>query len=156
MEQWREAFRATVERVRARYDLALSDAEDVAMDALALVLRKYGAESLGDRALLVAVAEYEALRFSRERSREILPDDFPSLPDPRPFDPVSAQELLRETCFSAGIAKEDDVRLLQLALLEDRSFRELADWFGVSEEALRQRVSRLRKRLRDHLRGSGG
>ncbi|RMG24514.1 MAG: hypothetical protein D6724_05820 [Armatimonadetes bacterium] len=154
MERWRSAYRVVVQHVKAGFGLSQSEAEDVAMDTILLILRKWGAEHVGDSALAKAVGERVAYHVLRRRRRELFLDDLSvGLSDRKGREVLdSARDVLRQTCEFAGIEEEEDCRLLELVLLEGVPYQELTSVFGVSAPALRQRVRRLRKRLREVLK----
>lgn len=136
--------------------LSAQDAEDVVSEAMLIVLLKWGTERLADAHLVRSVAHNVALNLVRRRARRReVPldseDDARLEGSPIPIDPASAEALLRTYCRAAGIESTEDIRLLKLALLDGWSYIALSEILGASEEALRQRVSRLRARLREVL-----
>jgi DNA-directed RNA polymerase specialized sigma24 family protein len=135
------------------FALSGQDAEDIVTEAMLVVVTKWGADGMGDAQLLQAVARNVARNLLRSRARRgEIPLDLSNEPfeahQPE-LDRAFAEALLLGLCRAAGIDSAEDIRLLKLALLDDWSYNDLSHTLSASEDALRQRVSRLRRRLRD-------
>jgi DNA-directed RNA polymerase specialized sigma24 family protein len=139
----------------AELGVSKSDAEDIASQAILVVLTKWGPEHLGNPALLRAVAWREARSLARKRRREVLvgvePEEQSGLPAPT-ADGETANALLLDLCQTARIRAAEDIALLRMVLHDGSSYGEAADALGAAESALRKRVNRLRRRLQGALR----
>ncbi|WP_370618012.1 RNA polymerase sigma factor [Mumia sp. Pv 4-285] len=138
-----------------------SDAEEVVQDVFVTAWRRRSEISLVDTSVLpwlLATAKYTALNHRRRRSRrrwEPLDDSAPS-PEQAPDDAVVSDLLLTRVRESVAGLTPLDQRLFELCVVGDRTYAAAADEVGVTHAAVRNRVSRIRSRMRaatDDLRG---
>lgn len=150
----RRAILKAQQALEIGFGISAIDAEDVVSEAVLVVCLKWGPQHVGNSALLRAVARHEARSFIRRRSKlKEVPLDLDlelqaEIP-PAAADYATAEDLLLQACRIARIESEADVSLLKIVLLDGFSYAEAGKALGASEDALRQRVSRLRRRLRD-------
>lgn len=106
-----------------------------------------------------SIARYTCIEFLRRKRVEIHPD-VESLPSGASWSGpeemlIRGQEV--ETHLRAYAALEPDCReLLHLVFVENRSYREVADLFGITEAALKSRIHRCRLALRAGARPGRG
>lgn len=152
----RRAILHAQQAVEIEFGISAIDAEDIVSAAVLVVCLKWGAQHVGNSALLRSVARHEARHFLRQRRKlKVLPLDLdPELQaqiPPAAADDAAAEVLLLDACRIAGIQSEGDVSLLKMVWLKGFSYTEAGKALGASEDVLRQRVSRLRRRLRNAL-----
>ncbi|MFD1825827.1 MULTISPECIES: RNA polymerase sigma factor [Mumia] len=129
------------------------DAEEVTQDVFVTAWRRRADIHLVDTSVLpwlLATAKYVALNLRRKRSRRLwaeLDDSLPSA-DQDPVDEiVSAMLLARVRASVAGLSPLDQ-QLFERCVVGDRTYAEAADELGVSHGAVRNRVARIRSRVR--------
>lgn len=131
-----------------------ADAEEVVQDAFVLLWRKRGGLRLvGDSvlpALIVSVKHLSSNR-RRARSRRIAHESDARPPAPVALDEGTAVADLLQRAFAA--LPPLDAEVARLCLAEDVTYAEAAARLGLSEGAVRNRLSRARARLRKDLEG---
>ncbi|HTE50844.1 MAG TPA: sigma-70 family RNA polymerase sigma factor [Kofleriaceae bacterium] len=135
-------------------------AEDAAQEALVVAWRRLGALADRDRFApwlcgIVRNVAREARRHERRHApRASEPSarltDLPS-PEPSPFDQAAASQALAASLAALGGLSPRYREPLILFVRLDRSHARVAATLGLSEEAVRQRLSRARRMLRDQL-----
>jgi RNA polymerase sigma factor (sigma-70 family) len=161
----RRAFQELFRRhQRAVYWAAFSvlrsrpDSEEALQDAfLTLWNKRLGVDLVGESVLpwLVTTARYVALNRRRaeiRRPRDSL-DDRAELADPAPSPESAAiaDEARRHIQEIMAALPEVDRRILELCLLDDLSYGQAAHRLGITHATLRNRLSRLKVRLRAEL-----
>ena len=131
------------------------DAEDVTQDVFITAWKKIRSITIADDSLLpwlLVTARYTALNKWRQSQRdtkrraslgEQLADDAVSVEDT-----VEHQELLARVEKSVAELSTVDQQLYEKCINGDRTYAEAAAELGVSHGAVRNRVSRIRQRLR--------
>jgi RNA polymerase sigma-70 factor (ECF subfamily) len=137
------------------------DAEEITQDVFVTAWRRRADLHLVDTSVLpwlLATAKYLALNLRRKRGRrhwEQLDDTLPST-DREPADEaVSAVLMARVRESVAGLSPLDQ-QLFERCVVGDLTYAQAADALGVSHAAVRNRVSRIRSRVRtatEDLRG---
>jgi RNA polymerase sigma factor (sigma-70 family) len=161
----RTAFRSLFQQHQrsvywAAFSVLLSrpDSEDVVQEAFILMWNKrLQIELVGDSALpwLVTTARYLALNNRRSTQRratdslEAAPDDIQTTPGSDAA--VVASEFSKQLGAVVGSLSEVDQELFRLCLLEDLSYTQAARRLGISHGSVRNRLSRLKLRLRGEL-----
>jgi len=131
---------------------SVPDAEEVVQDAFLLLWRKRGRIHLvGDSALpwLIVTVKHLAANRRRARMRRVQHERAAAL-EPRFADEERSEvaDLLRRA-FDA--LPPLDARVARLCLVEDVTYAEAAERLGLTEGAVRNRLSRARTRLRKDL-----
>ena len=142
--------------VRRRLDDAVGqDAEDVVQDVIvALFSRPASAVSVEDAAAYV----YRALRnrivdrYRRRRETDVLPET-QAAPDSDPQRETERAEMLEGVFEAIDELGEDEKAVLMQTEFEGRSFRELAEEWGVPVGTLLARKSRALKKVKERLAG---
>lgn len=136
------------------------EAEDVCQDTFVTAWRRIGDISIVDRSVLpwlMVTARYTALNAGRRRARlrSVALDHEPTDPSGGPADHVD--EAAVAAAIDAAVARLSpvDQRLFELCVDGDLTYEQAAAELGVSHAAVRNRVSRLRARLRGDLREEG-
>lgn len=161
----RQAFRALFsEHQRTVYWAAFavlrsrSDAEEVLQDAfLTLWNKRAGIDLVGESVVpwLVTTARYLAL--NRRRSEVRHPrdslDDAVEVADdqPSPETLAIANEAMRAIRAAMATLPDIDQQIFELCLVEDLSYEQAATRLGITHATVRNRLSRLKGRLRDEL-----
>jgi RNA polymerase sigma factor (sigma-70 family) len=161
----RRAFQELFRRhQRAVYWAAFSvlrsrpDSEEALQDAfLTLWNKRLGVDLVGESVLpwLVTTARYLALnrrRSETRRPRDSL-DDRADLADPAPSPESAAiaDEARRHIQDIMAALPEVDRRIFDLCLMDDLSYEQAAQRLGITHATLRNRLSRLKGRLRAEL-----
>ncbi|WEO75725.1 sigma-70 family RNA polymerase sigma factor [Cryobacterium sp. SO2] len=161
----RQAFR-TLFRVHQRtvYWAAFSvlrsrpDSEEVLQDAfLTLWNKRAGIDLVGESAVpwLVTTARYLALNRRRaevRRPRDSLDDTFDVADDrPSPETLAIGDEAMRNIHTIIATLPAVDQRIFELCLIDDLSYEQAAGRLGITHATVRNRLSRLKGRLRDEL-----
>lgn len=138
--------------VAYRWLESVPDAEEVVQDAFLLLWRKRGRVHLvGDSALpwLIVTVKHLAANRRRARMRRVL-HEAAATHEPRfsPDEHGDVAELLRRA-FDA--LPPLDAQVARLCLVEDVTYAEAAERLGLTEGAVRNRLSRARTRLRRDL-----
>ena len=131
-----------------------ADAEEVVQDAFLLLWRKRGGVRLvGDSALpwLIVSVKHLAANRVRARSRRSTHEHAALPPDPVALDEQGAVADLLRRAFDA--LPPLDAEVARLCLAEDVTYAEAAARLGLTEGAVRNRLSRARARLRKDLEG---
>lgn len=146
--------------IAARLD-GREDIEEISQDVFVTLWRKRATLSIaGESALPWLLVTSRNLLANRRRSlhaagrrRTDAPLD-PAFPDARPGpDEVAEQaQLLAYVESVAATLPEPDRTIFELCIRGDHSYEEAAAQAGISEGAVRNRLSRLRARLRNELR----
>lgn len=155
-----EAFGALVERhQRLVFGVALARcqdpalAEDVAQEAFVMAWRDLGRLRDGDRvgSWVAGIARNLAASAARQRARQAEIEVPPPSAVPTPEDEALAREdrdLLRRALAEVP---EQHRETLVLFYLEGQSVSAIAEALGIREDLVKQRLSRGRKALRDHV-----
>ena len=131
-----------------------ADAEEAVQDAFVLLWRKRGGVRLvGESALpwLVVTVKHVAANRRRARIRRSAHETEAAPPVAPDEEEQRAVADLIERAFAALPALE--ARIARLCLVEDLSYAEAAERVGLTESAVRNRLSRARTRLRKDLEG---
>jgi RNA polymerase sigma factor (sigma-70 family) len=161
----RQAFRALFrEHQRTVYWAAFSvlhsrpDSEEVLQDAfLTLWNKRAGIDLVGESVApwLVTTARYLALNRRRaevRRPRDSLDEGLDFAADlPSPESVAIGNEAMRNIQAIMATLPEVDQRIFGLCLVEDLSYEQAAARLGVTHATVRNRLSRLKGRLRDEL-----
>lgn len=133
------------------------EAEEVTQDVFVTAWRKIRAITPVDGSLLpwlLVTARYTALnahrRASRRRSQQL--DDAPDGADSSVEREVEAALVRAEIDKAVAALAENDRRLYELCVEGDRTYQQAARELGVSHAVVRNRLHRLRTRLRADLR----
>lgn len=161
----RQAFRALFrEHQRTVYWAAFAvthsrpDAEEVLQDAfLTLWTKRAGIDLVGESMApwLVTTARYLALNRRRaevRRPRDSLDEGLDlaaALPSPESV--AIANEAMRHIHAIMATLPEVDQRIFALCLVDDLSYEQAAGRLGITHATVRNRLSRLKGRLRDEL-----
>ncbi|WP_100414592.1 RNA polymerase sigma factor [Mumia flava] len=138
-----------------------ADAEEVVQDVFVTAWRRRDDIHVVDRSVLpwlLATAKYTALNHQRRRRRRAwaeLDENVASI-HPGPDDVVVADLVLERVHEHVRSLSTLDQRLFSLCVAGDRSYAEAADELGVTHGTVRNRVSRIRSRVRtatEDLRG---
>ena len=132
-----------------------SAAEDLTVETFWRIYRARGRFDPGASfgAWARRIATNLAIDHLRRSRREVaLPDD---LPQPEHADPVERREQRRQIAVAFQRLPLTLRVAATLALVEDQSPKEIAEVLGASEGAIRVRVSRAVRLLREHLRRVG-
>lgn len=166
----RAAFHRIYERhVRVVYRHAFSlvssrsEAEEATQDVFTTLWAKIDRVVIADRSLLpwlLTTSRFVCLNRRRAATRRALlhREGLVALP----ADPVSTEDRVRVKMLRAAIDEalaelsEDDYTLYLLCIEEGLSYEEAARSMGVSHGSVRNRLSRLRARLRDALTPRAG
>lgn len=137
------------------------DSEEVLQDAfLTLWNKRASIDLLGESLVpwLVTTARYLALNRRRSevrRPRSSLDDGFDryDVADdaPSPESLAIANEALRNIRAVMATLPEVDQRIFELCLVDDLSYEQAAGRLGITHATVRNRLSRLKARLRDEL-----
>ena len=161
----REAFRLMFrQHQRSVYWAAFSvlgtrsDSEEILQDAfLTLWDKRAGIDLVGESALpwLITTARYLALNRRRSESRRPR-DSLDAGPDivddaPSPETIAIGHEALRHIHTVMAVLPAVDRRIFELCLVDDLSYDQAATRLGVSHSTVRNRLSRLKRRLRTEL-----
>lgn len=139
------------------------DAEEVTQDTFVTAWRKLRQIDLVGGSLLpwlLVTARYTAANKRRQRLRhhehttEL--DHEPRDPSPSLSEQVEADELAAAIAKSVTALAPSDQELVALCIQDGRTYAEAAQALGVSHGAVRNRVSRIRQRLRADLRAVRG
>lgn len=137
-----------------------ADAEDVAQDTFITAWRRINDIHVVDRSVLpwlMVTARYTALNAGRKRARlrAVSLDHEPTDPAASPAEQVDAAAVA--TAIETAVSRlcETDRRLFELCVDGDLTYEEAAAELGVTHGAVRNRVSRLRARMRGELREDG-
>ena len=127
-------------------------ADEAAQEAIVRAWRHRDSCRQPDRpfAWLRQIAHNEAVRVATRRPREVLVDEPLAGPDDRPND----SDLLEDRLLFRGILgtlSRADQELTVLRYYEDLTCARLADHFGLSENAVKVRLTRIRRTLRQRL-----
>lgn len=133
------------------------EAEDVCQEAFVTAWRRLGDITIVDRSILpwlMVTARYTALNAGRKRARlrAVSLEREPADPDADPSARV--EEAAVAAAIDAAVARLSPVdrRLFELCVDGDLTYEQAAAELGVTHGAVRNRVSRLRARLRGDLR----
>lgn len=161
----REAFRLLFrQHQRSVYWAAFSvlatraDSEEILQDAfLTLWNKRVSINLVGESALpwLITTARYLALNRRRSeirRARDSL-DAGPDIADdaPSPESVAIGNEALRQIRSVMTTLPTVDQRIFELCLMDDLSYDQAAKRLGISHSTVRNRLSRLKRRLRTEL-----
>lgn len=137
-----------------------TEAEDVTQDTFVTAWRRRDDITIVDRSMLpwlMVTARYTALNAGRKRARlrSVTLEQEPSDPSPEPAEVVDAAHVA--AAIEAAVARLSPVdrRLFELCVDGDLSYDQAAAELGVTHGAVRNRVSRLRARLRRDLTQDG-
>lgn len=143
---------------RAQYVVKSKDeAEDVVQEAFVRIYRfahRFEPRSGTFRAwamtilMNVARTRYQAQARNRARVAPLTPEHYESLADPSGDDTFYAKDAVERALTKAP---EDVAAILRLAYLEELPYREIAEKLEVSVGAVKTRVHRAKKLLRDIL-----
>src|SRR3954453_21477196 len=101
-------------------------------------------------AWLRQIAHHEAVRVAGRRPNEVLVDELPATPDGRPNDTdVVDDRLLFRGIL--GTLSQRDQELTRLRYYEDLTCASLAEHFGLSEAAVKVRLHRIRRTLKQRM-----
>ncbi|MBC9227556.1 sigma-70 family RNA polymerase sigma factor [Aeromicrobium sp. 636] len=133
------------------------EAEDVCQDTFVTAWRRIGDITIADRSILpwlMVTARYTALNTRRKRARRraVALEHEPVDPDADPSGRL--EEAAVAAAIEAAVARLSpiDRRLYELCVDGDLTYEQAAAAVGVTHGAVRNRVSRLRTRLRSDLR----
>lgn len=134
------------------------DAEEVLQDAfLTLWNKRAGIDLVGESVApwLVTTARYLALNRRRaevRRPKDSLDEGLDLAADlPSPESVAIANEAMRNIHAIMATLPEVDQRIFGLCLVEDLSYEQAAGRLGITHATVRNRLSRLKGRLRDEL-----
>ncbi|MGC4091148.1 MAG: sigma-70 family RNA polymerase sigma factor [Polyangiaceae bacterium] len=139
-----------------RHCRSASEAEDAVQDTLLFAaggLEAFRAEGSLE-GFLVRIVARACRRLSRGQKNDAALHDAeadPEAPDDSPETQAARGELSSELERILLSLEPNDRALLLLAELEDYSAREIGEQLHINEGAVRTRLSRLRKRMRDEL-----
>lgn len=127
-----------------------ADAEETVQDALMLLWTKRARiELIGESALPWLIVSVKHLAANRRRAGWRRAAHERAVPLPEPAEPsLEVQDLLRRAFDRLPAA---DAAVARLCLVEDLSYSEAAGRLGLTESAVRNRLSRARTRLRRDL-----
>lgn len=132
------------------------EAEDVTQDVFITTWRRIRTITVVDESVLpwlLVTARYTALNASRGRRRRSADELDPQVATDRTVeDEVEAGQVRAEIDKATAALSETDRRLYELCVAGDHTYEMAARELGVSHAAVRNRVSRLRRRLRADLR----
>lgn len=131
-----------------------AEAEDVTQDTFVTAWRRLDDIRLvGGSVLpwLLVTARFTGLNAGRRRLRSLPLDHEPADPAPSPEDEVEAAAVSAAIADAVGRLHPLDQRLFALCVDGDRTYERAANELGVSHGVVRNRVSRLRARLRSNL-----
>ncbi len=134
------------------------DAEEVTQDVFVTTWRRIRAITPVDGSLLpwlLVTARYTALNAARRASRrrgEVLPDDVPAGADYTVEREFEAAQVRAEVDKAVAALAPNDRRLYELCVEGDHTYEQAAGELGVSHAVVRNRLHRLRSRLRADLR----
>lgn len=132
------------------------EAEDVTQDVFVTTWRRIRTITVVDDSVLpwlLVTARYTALNASRGRRRRSADELDPHVAADRSVeDEVEAGQVRAEIDNATAALSETDRRLYELCVAGDHTYEMAARELGVSHAAVRNRVSRLRRRLRADLR----
>lgn len=133
------------------------EAQDVTQDTFVTAWRRLADLTVVDRSVLpwlLVTARYTALNAHRKRARlRAVPlDHDPATDAPGPESEVDAAEVAAAIEAALETLSPTDRRLFDLCVDGDLTYDQAAAELGVTHAAVRNRVSRLRTRLRGHLR----
>ncbi|GAA2080189.1 RNA polymerase sigma factor [Aeromicrobium tamlense] len=134
-----------------------SEAEDVCQDTFVTAWRRIGDITIVDRSILpwlMVTARYTALNAGRKRARLHAVDLEHEPVDPGADPSGHVEEAAVAAAIDAAVARLSPVdrRLFELCVDGDLTYEQAAAELGVTHGAVRNRVSRLRARLRGDLR----
>jgi RNA polymerase sigma factor (sigma-70 family) len=135
-----------------------AEAEEVTQDVFVTAWRKIRAIAPVDGSLLpwlLVTARYTALNAHRRASRrrtQALDDDLPDGSDSSVEREVDAAQVRAEIDKAVAALAPNDRRLYELCVEGDRTYEQAARELGVSHAVVRNRLHRLRTRLRADLR----
>ncbi|GAA3534041.1 DNA-directed RNA polymerase sigma-70 factor [Aeromicrobium flavum] len=136
------------------------EAEDVTQDTFVTAWRRLDDITIVDRSVLpwlMVTARFTALNAGRRRARRraVSLEHEPVDTGPSPTDRADAAAVA--AAIEAAVARLSPVdrRLFDLCVDGDRTYEQAAAELGVTHGAVRNRVSRLRTRLRGDLREEG-
>ncbi len=131
------------------------DAEDTTQEVFITAWKKITGIRIVDDSLLpwlLVTARYTALNKRRQSQRDAsrqLPFDGDVIDSSMTVEETAAHdELLARVGKAVAALSEPDQRLYELCINGDRTYAEAADELGVTHGAIRNRVSRIRQRLR--------
>ena len=134
------------------------EAEEVTQDVFVTAWRRIRAITPVDGSLLpwlMVTARYTALNASRRASRrrtDAIDDDLPERPGSSVEREIEAAQVRAEIDKAVAALAENDRRLYELCVEGDRTYEQAARELGVSHAVVRNRLHRLRTRLRADLR----
>lgn len=134
------------------------EAEDVTQDVFVTTWRRIRAITPVDGSLLpwlLVTARYTALNANRRAARrriEPLDDDAPEGADSSVEREIEAAQVRAEIDKAVAALAPNDRRLYELCVEGDRTYEQAARELGVSHAVVRNRLHRLRTRLRADLR----
>ena len=138
------------------------EAEEVTQDVFVTAWRRIRAITPVDGSLLpwlLVTARYTALNANRRASRrqrqhlgDALDDDVPDDVDSPVEREIEAAQVRAEIDKAVAALAENDRRLYELCVEGDRTYEQAARELGVSHAVVRNRLHRLRTRLRADLR----
>ena len=135
-----------------------SEAEEVTQDVFVTAWRRIRAIRPVDRSLLpwlLVTARYTALNANRRASRrrnDVLDDNLLEHADSPVEREIEAAQVRAEIDKAVAALAENDRRLYELCVEGDRTYEQAARELGVSHAVVRNRLHRLRTRLRADLR----
>jgi RNA polymerase sigma factor (sigma-70 family) len=132
------------------------EAEDVTQDTFVTAWRRLDEITIVDRSVLpwlVVTARYTALNAGRKRARlrAVALDHEPADPSGGPAEQVDEAAVAAAIDVAVSRLSPVDQRLFALCVDGDLTYEQAAAELGVSHGAVRNRVSRLRARLRGDL-----
>lgn len=136
------------------------DAEDVAQDTFVTAWRRIDDITIVDRSVLpwlMVTARYTALNAGRKRARlrSVPLEHEPTDPAANPAEQVDTAAVAAAIEAAVGRLSDVDRRLFELCVDGDLTYDQAAAELGVTHGAVRNRVSRLRARMRGELREDG-
>ncbi len=141
---------------RAHYILkSRDDAEDAVQDTFVRVYRfapkfqgSQGSFKSWSVTILMNVVRTRYQKKAKEWGREapLTPEHYETLPEPSTKEAIQAKDIIER---SFAFLPEDTVRILRLATIEELPYEEIARKEGISVGAVKTRVHRAKKALRE-------
>lgn len=136
------------------------EAEDVTQDTFVTAWRRIDDITIVDRSALpwlMVTARFTALNAGRKRARlrSVPLEHEPVDPAATPDEQVDAAAVAAAIEAAIGRLSDVDRQLFELCIDGDLTYEKAANQLGVTHGAVRNRVSRLRSRMRGELREDG-